>query len=140
MGHNFMSCHYVFLVEYILIHFWSNCYEYLLRTFALPDKLSYGGFSNSHWKMVVWLFFSCQLRSDSQNWDFYRFQIWGSFSWLSTWWKQTKKNRQPFFNVNLKTHHMTICLAKQKSSADVHNNSTRSVWRYILPQKHNGSS
>ena len=51
-----------------------------------------------------------------------------------------RKTRRPFFNVNLKTHHMTICLAKQKSSADVHNNSTRSVWRYILPRKHNGSS
>ena len=30
MGHNFMSCHYDFVVGYILIHFWSNCYEYLL--------------------------------------------------------------------------------------------------------------
>ena len=90
MGHNFVSCHYVFWVEYILIHFWLNCYEFLLRTFALPDKLSYGGFSNSHWKMVVWLFFSCQLRSDSQNWDFHRFQLSGSFSWLSSWSKQTK--------------------------------------------------
>ena len=65
-----MSCHYVFLVEYIFIHFWLNCYEHLLRTFALPNKLSYGGFSNSHWKMVVWFFFNCQLRSDSPNWDF----------------------------------------------------------------------
>ena len=90
MGHNFMSCHYVFVVEYIFIHFWLNCYEHLLRTFALPNKLSYGGFSNSHWKMVVWLFFSCQLRSDSQNWDFHRFQLSGSFSWLSSWSKQTK--------------------------------------------------
>ena len=69
MGHNFMSCHYFFLVEYILIHFWLNCYEHLLRTFALPDKFSYGGFSNSHWKMVVWFFFNYQLRFSSLSWE-----------------------------------------------------------------------
>ena len=64
-----MSCHYVFVVEYIFIHFWLNCYEHLLRTFALPNKLSYGGFSNSHWKMVVWFFFNCQLRFLSLSWE-----------------------------------------------------------------------
>ena len=42
--------------------------------------------------------------------------------------------RQPFFNVNLKTHHMKICLAKQNSSANIHNSSTRSVSRCILPR------
>ena len=140
MGHNFMSCHYVFVVKYIFIHFWLKCYEHLLRNFALPNKLSYGGFSNSHWKMVVWCFFNCQLRflSLAERWN----------DWLSSWSKQTKTA------PNLKTTTVTwwkknrfknvvkiyFLVAKQEYSTEFEKKLRISVSRSIPPGKHSGSS
>ena len=45
-GSQFYELPLCFVIEYLFIPFWLNCYEQLLRTFALPNKLLYGGFQN----------------------------------------------------------------------------------------------